>query len=154
MMALATVCCAARAGAQPALVMALVPLTFPYAVAGATCTQEDIPGLEIVMSERPWNGQDTPPAPYLRIEAAGLVAESPIRLDLSPLRRDPHQRSFARAALHDERGAAEWLSGSIRIERLIAGRSVAGGFVVCRGDSACMSGDFQASWRPGTARCG
>lgn len=131
-----------------------IPPAFPHGIVGFGCTQEDIPGIEIVLTTQPWKGDGNPPVPYLRIEAAGLATERPGEVTLSPLRRDPTQRSLARAEFHDKHDQSDWLSGSVRIDRLVPGQPVAGGYAVCLGDGSCATGDFRAAWRPGPARCG
>jgi len=128
------------------------PLSF--ALAGSGCTQEDIPAVEIFLTTRWWDGKDSPPIPYVRIEAAGLTPGAPGALELSPLRRDPSRRTLARAELHRDGGGPAWLSGSLRLGGVTAGRPVEGTYTFCVEPGRCLEGRFSAPWRPGRARCG
>ncbi len=126
----------------------------PFAVASAGCTQEDIPALEIVLTARSWNGEGSPPRPYVRIEVAGFPAGAEATIALSPLRRDPALRILARAELHGDDAPPIWLAGNLRIEAAGPGKPVKGRLSMCFSDASCATADFDTLWRPGPARCG
>lgn len=127
---------------------------FAHSIAGNGCTQEDIPGLEIFLTSAEWRGEPPAPAPYIRIEVARPRAGAPIDIELSPLKRDPKQRTLARAALHRDKAPTVWLSGSLHLQQDPATRSVEGSYSFCTEDRTCFSGTIAAPWRPGAARCG
>lgn len=128
---------------------------FAHAIAGNGCTQEDIPGLEIFLTANDWKGEKPATAPYIRIEMTRLRTELAVDVELSPLKRDPAQRTLARAALHAaDKTSPTWLSGSMHVQQDVTTRFVRGSYSFCAEDRRCFSGSFIAPWRPGSARCG
>lgn len=107
------------------------------------CSQEDYAALVIELP------------PDIAIEIAGAGA-APFSLALSPLRRDPNKLTapFARAQLRQPSAMPIWLSGELRIDRLVLGKSAAGSYdFIALGDRR-LSGSFDAIWKAGTPGCG
>lgn len=128
---------------------------FEHSIARSGCTQEDISGVEIILSAEPWrDGSAAAASSYIRIEVARPRLGQQIDAQLSPLKRDPAARVLARAALHAGKAPPTWLSGSLSFRQDADTRAVAGSYAFCADDRSCFSGSFAAPWRAGAARCG
>ena len=125
------------------------PLRFAAAVAGPGCTQEDYAAMIVRLS------QPSVGAGEVTIEVAGEL-KAPFRLVLSPLRRDVTRlnQPFARAALATAAGETVWLSGSLRVRRMVRGEVVEGSYDFRTPDGQVMRGDFAAPWQAGGGECG
>ena len=149
-----------RMSEAPLVLLALAACTsvssadFSRAIAANGCTQEDIPGMEIFLSETGTTNQQPDGKPYIRIEVARARAGIPIDVKLSALYPDAAQPTLARATLHEGKGDWKWLSGSLKLSQAIPAGPVMGSYSFCAPDQRCFSGSFSASWRPGMARCG
>jgi hypothetical protein len=127
----------------------------PFATASRGCTQEDIPALVVILTEREWSASDSLPVPHIRIEVAGPARGSSGHIELSPLHRDPAQRTLARAEFRDKGGQAIWLSGFVEIRGAAEGdAAVNGTYRFCTAENSCSTGSFSAPLRSGAARCG
>ncbi len=149
-----------RMSVAPLVLFALVACAgvsspdFSRAIAANGCTQEDIPGMEIFLSETGATNRQPDGKPYIRIEVARARAGNPVDVKLSALYPDPAQPTLARATLHDGKGDWKWLSGSLKLRQTIPAGPVVGSYSFCAPDQRCFSGNFSATWRPGMARCG
>jgi hypothetical protein len=113
------------------------------------CTQEDAPALMIRLES---SADDAAP---VEIEISGAEGASlPVRITLSPLRRESTgSRIFARAA---HLGDAEpvFLSGEVVLTALEKGRRVAGIYKLRVPDGAEAAGAFDAEWHADRVVCG
>ena len=136
---------------------AVYPAALPNvtaALARPGCTQEDLAAVEILLTAAPWDAQRPLPMPAIRVEIAGLRSGVPVTLALSPLRREPGQRTFVRAALLEARQRAVWLTGSLSYEQDTRTLAISGRYDFCQQDGDCVQGSFVAPWIPRTAVCG
>jgi hypothetical protein len=117
--------------------------TASAATIASGCSQEDYAALVIELP------------PDIAIEIAGVGA-APFKLALSPLRRDPNKLTepFARAQLRQPSAMPIWLSGELRIDRLVLGNSAAGSYDFVIPGGGRISGSFDAVWKVGTSGCG
>ncbi len=122
------------------------PLRFAVATATAGCTQEDYAAVVVHLSGA---GEEA-----VTIEIAG-DAKAPFRMSLSPLRRDVTRlnQPFARA-LFEGAGESVWLSGDLRVQRLVRGEGVEGAYDFKAPDGQILRGDFSAPWQGAAAGCG
>lgn len=122
------------------------PLRFAAATATAGCTQEDYAAVVVRLSGA---GEEA-----VTIEIAGNI-EAPFRMTLSPLRRDVTRlnQPFARA-LFARAGESTWLTGDLRVQRLVRGQLVEGRYDFKAPDGHVLQGDFAAPWQAGGAACG
>ena len=130
------------------------PLPLPFVFARAGCTQEDIPGVEIFLTASAWNGEGSPPPPYVHIEAAGVRGRTYSAIPLTPGRRDPAQPLLARAQFRAGPGPSVRLTGTLGFDQKGPHMPIHGTYHFCVDGGRCFDGSFVADWRPGPAVCG
>jgi hypothetical protein len=130
---------------------------FPFAYALRGCTQEDAPALEIYLTQVAFNGEGTPPAPYLRIEIASPPTETigPLTLQLIPLRRDPAKPGrIVRAELMESGHKSTWLSGTIALNEATPGGRASGRYDFTSPAGLTLSQNFTAEYSKRPTVCG
>lgn len=134
------------------------PAAVPHALARRGCTQEDVPALELFLTHDAYDGKGEPPKPYLHMELAWgdftkLVGRD---LDLIPLSRQGVDRSkpLVRAEAAPAQGASVWLSGRLRLSRVVVDQRVEGSYRFIAPDQTVWVGKFTASWVAGPHTCG
>ena len=136
----------------------LSPTRFPYALATRGCTQEDAPALEIILTEKRFNGRGEPAPPYLRLELAwdtpGKLANK--RFNLIPLTRTRAEfgAAIVRAEYHQARTGAVFLQGTLQLGRVAPGAGVDGSYRATLPDGRVLEGKFSAVWRESSSVCG
>jgi hypothetical protein len=130
---------------------------FPFAFAMRGCTQEDVPALEIYLTQASFNGEGTPAPPYLRIEIGSPPTETigPLSLQLMPLRRDQTKPGrIVRAELMEGGHKSTWLSGTLRLAEATPGAQVSGRYDFTSPDGATFSREFRAEYSKRPTVCG
>lgn len=124
-------------------------LAMSSASAFSGCTQEDAPAIIIRLDGL------AAQAALVEIEIAGLgEALLPVKIILSPLRRETTKdRVFARAA-HLRGREPQFLAGEIVITALDKDRRISGTYKLTMPNGVESSGTFDADWKPGRSVCG
>jgi hypothetical protein len=130
---------------------------FSNAFAMRGCTQEDVPAMEIYLTQSPYTGVGRPSLPYIRIEISSSPEEriASVTLHLIQLRRDPTNRSrIARAELVEFGHASTWLSGTVELSDATPGEKVVGRYNVMAPDGGRYKSDFVTEYSRRAAVCG
>jgi hypothetical protein len=121
-----------------------------HATATSGCSQEDYPAVVLTLSSEVL---DAPPVAHIEIVGA---PPPPFEIALSPLRRDPTHLTepFARAWKLRASGEPAWLSGTLRVQRLVPGEGVDGHLDFRAPDGGTGHVDFHAIWQASSGGCG
>jgi len=118
--------------------------------------QTDARALEVYLTQEPYNGEASPPRPYIRMEIEWSDWKNVVGKDLKLVyRRGPDtQTPIVRAELNLERQKRIWLRGTLRLKKVEVNKQVEGSYEFTGPNNLKLTGMFKAQWGKDRLPCG